>query len=312
MIARGTLRSKPARPEQQHASETRPWLYLIAGFVLISLMLAGCAMEKKPAKLELPPVTESPTGVHYDGKFVWNDLLTDDVAAAKTFYGQLFGWTFEQLGGYTIVKNDSHIIGGMAQMGEETAKAGATRWLCSLSVADVDKAASLVTAEGGTVHVEPLDLPNRGRATLVDDPQGAQLVLLHATGGDPEESEPIIGSWLWHELWSNDTETSLAFYQKLVGYDFDGEKTDYLILLKDEQWRAGIRYVENDELTLRWVPVVRVSDTEETAKRAEELGGKLLVGPQATDSGSVALLTDPSNALIIIQRWSPTTSEQEN
>src|SRR5262245_28970495 len=29
------------------------------------------------------------------GRFVWRDLLTKDVAAARKFYGDLFGWKFE-------------------------------------------------------------------------------------------------------------------------------------------------------------------------------------------------------------------------
>jgi predicted enzyme related to lactoylglutathione lyase len=303
----------PTHSMQQHTDWTRTRLYTIVALLLIPFMLGGCAVGNKPSNLELTPVTESPTGVHRVGKFVWNDLLTDDVAAAKGFYGQLFDWTFEQQGGYTVINNNSQRIGGMAQVDEESGKTGAARWICSLSVADVGKATTLVIEEGGAVHVGPLELLNRGRGALVSDPEGAQLLLLYATDGDPEDSEPIIGSWLWHELWSNDTEASLAFYQKLVGYDYEGEKTDYLILLKDEQWRAGIRDIKDSELEMRWIPVVRVADTEETAGRAEKLGGKLLVGPRPTASGgSVALLSDPSDALVIIQRWSATTSEQEN
>jgi predicted enzyme related to lactoylglutathione lyase len=278
MTAQKNLRAKPARSEQKQICGIRSWLYVTLGFVLLQFMLSGCATVNKPHRLELTPVTETPTETHHQGKFVWNDLLTDDVAAAKDFYGQLFGWTFEQLGGYTVVSNNSQKIGGMAQVGEESAKTGAARWISSLSVADVDKAASLITEAGGTVHVGPLELINRGRGALVDDPQGAQFLLLYATDGDPVDSEPVIGSWLWHELWSNNTEASLAFY-----------------------------------LEMRWVPVVRVADTEETAERAEQLGGKLLVGPRDTASGgSVALLSDRSDALVIIQRWSPTTPEQEN
>jgi len=313
MTAPNALNAHSGHPERQPFHGTRSWLYVTLGFVLLQFMLSGCAVGKKPSRLELTPVTESPTGVHHLGKFVWNDLLTGDVAAAKDFYGQLFGWTFEQLGGYTVVKNNGQRIGGMAQVGEEVAKTGSARWLCSLSVTDVDESAALVTAAGGIVHVGPLELLNRGRGALVDDPQGAQLYLLNATDGDPEDKEPVVGSWLWHELWSHDAEASLAFYQKLVGYDYEGEKTDYLILLKDEQWRAGIRALKDSEIEVRWVPVVRVVDTEETAKKAEELGGKLLIGPSETASGgSVALLSDRSDALVIIQRWSPTAPEQEN
>ena len=311
MMERKTLRMKPAYPEQR-IRRNRFGLYASMGFVLFLFVLTGCAATNKPPKLELTPVTDTPTGIHHQGKFVWNDLLTENVAAAKDFYGQLFGWTFEQHDRYTVVKNEGQSIGGMLQVGDKDNVIDEARWICALSVADVDKAASLVTEEGGIVHEGPLDMLNRGRAALISDPQGAELLLLYATDGDPEDKEPAIGSWLWHELWSYDTEASLAFYQKLAGYDYDGEKDDYLILLKDEQWRAGIRNISDSEFTMRWVPVVRVADTEETAEQAKELGGKLLVGPRPTPSGgSVALLSDPSGAPLIIQRWSATTFGQE-
>lgn len=63
---------------------------------------------------------------------------------------------------------------------------------------------------------------------------------------------------------------------------------------------------------MRWVPAVRVANTEAIAAKAKELGGKVLVTPQVSASGgSVALLADPSAALFIIQRWTPNTPEQE-
>ena len=310
MMERKTSRMKPACPEHRIRWK-RFRLYATIGFVLLQFVFTGCVATTPPPRLELTPVTDIPTGIHHQGKFVWNDLLTNDVAVAKDFYGQLFGWTFEQLDRYTVVKNDGQSIGGMLQVGDNDNVRDESRWVCTLSVADVDKAAALVTEEGGFVLEGPLDMLNRGRGALIYDPMGAELLLLYATDGDPEDKEPVMGSWLWHELWSYDTETSLEFYQKLVGYDYAGE-TDYLILLKDEQWRAGIRSISDTDYEMRWIPIVRVADTEDTAKRAKELGGKLLVGPRPTPSGgSVALLSDPSEALLIIQRWSATTSEQE-
>jgi len=287
-------------------------LYTFVALILTLCMPTGCALMDKSSSMEFTPVTNPPTGIHLQGKFVWNDLLTDNVAAAKDFYGPLFGWTFEQLRGYTVVKNDGQNIGGMAQVEDKSEPPGAARWLCALSVADVDEVVALVDKEGGTVNEGPEDMKNRGRGAIISDPQGAQLLVMHAIGGDPEDKEPALGSWLWHELWSNDTEASLAFYQKLVGYDYFGEMDDYLVLTRGEQWRAGIRYSSDSDLEMRWVPVVRVADTEDMAARAKKLGGKVLVEPMATDNGgSVALLSDPSGAFLIVQYWPANLFEQE-
>ena len=280
--------------------------------VILALLLSGCAAGKKSSSLVLTPVTDPPTGIHHQGKFVWNDLLTDDVETAREFYGQLFGWTFTQQGRYTVVQSEGRNIGGMVELKADPQQPSVARWLCTLSIADVDAAVALVIDEGGTVNEGPLELLNRGRGALVRDPQGAQLVLLHSEVGDPEDEEPAMMSWLWHELWSNNAEASLAFYQKLADYDYEGEATDYLVLIREDQWRAGIRFIDDAELEMRWVPVVRVADTEAVAKKAEQLGGEIRVAPRPTPSGSVALLVDPSGARVIIQSWTAPAAEQED
>lgn len=288
----------------------RPKAVLMLLGLCLVFLLSGCATQTNTTMM-LTPVADPPTGVHHPGKFVWNDLLTDDVAKAKDFYGHLFGWDFKQLGGYTVISSKGRTIGGMVQIDEAARAEGAARWVSALSVSNVDSAVQLVTAQGGTVHEGPLEMLNRGRAALIADPEGAQLLLLHAADGDPEDREPEINAWLWHELWSNHLEDSLAFYQKLAGYDYEGEASTYLILTKDERWRAGIRYVPNEDLMSRWVPAVRVADIDATVKRAEGLGGTILVGPQPTPSGSVALIADASGALVIVQRWSATPEQEQ-
>lgn len=286
-------------------------LYLLVVIVLAQGLLAGCAATNKTALREYTPITDPETGVHIEGKFIWSDLLTDDVAAAKDFYGQLFGWTFDELSGYTAIKNEGRRLGGMVQVKDVSETPGTARWLCALSVTDVDKAVSLFKEEGGIVHEGPVDVLNRGMTALVSDPQGAQLIVMHSSTGDPEDVMPAMGSWLWHELWSNKTEESLAFYQKLAGYDYFGEADDYLVLENDE-WRAGIRNATDADPEIRWVPVVRVADTEEVAARIKELGGKVLVEPMMTsEGGSVGLLADPSDALLLFQSWDEETYREE-
>ena len=313
MTERKTIINKPVvfRWKQVRSTSFRLCIGLV--FVLTPFLLSGCAAGNKAADFVLVPVTDAPTGIHYPGKFIWNDLLTDNVPSAKNFYGRLFGWTFETSGNYTVIKHNGRSIAGIAEIRGGAKNPSVSRWLCTLSVADVDKAVALVTEAGGVVNEGPLDLMNRGKGALVRDPQGAQLLLLYASGGDPEDEEPAMGTWLWHELWSNKADESLAFYQKLTGYDFEEDAAGYLILTKDEQWRAGIRYLDDSELEMRWVPVIRVADTEEIAERAKQLGGKILVAPRPTqDGGSVALLSDPTKALVIIQRWIAPVAGQEN
>ncbi len=267
-------------------------------FMLIFLVFTGCS------KLSLTPVASPPTGVHHQGKFVWHDLLTDDVTAAKDFYGNLFGWSFKEQGNYTVVLNNNQAIGGIVNVQPKDSKEHAARWLASLSVPDVDQAAAFVIKSGGVIHEGPVDMKNRGRGVLISDPQGAQVVLLHSLGGDPDDTEPAIGSWLWVELWSKTPEASVTFYEELGGYDAVKSENGYWFLWLDK-WRAGVRPVPFDSMDVRWTPTIRVTDTKLIAQRAQKLGGRVLVQPRELSiGGSVALIEDPNGGLIIVQRWS--------
>ena len=168
-------------------------IYGLCGVVI--LFQAGCSLVQP-----FDPVFEEKTFTHYPGKFVWHDLVTSDVATAKFFYGQLLNWTFEQRGRYTIVKLNDQRIGGILDVQPKPLGHYSARWIASMSVSDVDRAAGVVLAHGGKVHKEPENIGDRGRVALVSDPQGAQFSLIHTKHGDPSDGEIVKGSWLWHEL----------------------------------------------------------------------------------------------------------------
>ena len=102
-----------------------------AAILLLALclvfLLSGCTTRTNTT-MKLTPVADPPTGVHLPGKFVWNDLLTDDVPRAKYFYGDLFGWEFKQLGRYTVISLKGRTIGGMVQINEAARVDGAGAW----------------------------------------------------------------------------------------------------------------------------------------------------------------------------------------
>ena len=171
-----------------------------AAWSLVCLALgAACAT---PAPPRIPPVTETPTQLTSPGKFVWNDLVTQDVERAKSFYGALFGWTFAADDDrYTRVLRDGTAIAGIVSAADPKRR---SEWVGNLSVTDVDRAAALVREHGGVVERKPVDAPDRGRLAVVSDPEGALVLLLRTSSGDPPDAEPPIGSWLWRELWAHD------------------------------------------------------------------------------------------------------------
>ncbi len=112
------------------------------------------------------------------GAFGWNELMTTDVDAARSFYGALFGWTFEDFLGagapYTLVKVDGDPVGGMMAPSSECAGMPPAWGVC-VTVADVDATARQVEALGGKLLRPPEDIPDIGRFCVLQDPQGATL-----------------------------------------------------------------------------------------------------------------------------------------
>ncbi len=280
----------------------------LPALLLCAVLLTACAGPDKSAndasQLSLCPITESPTNISYPGKIVWHDMLTNNSAAAQKFYGELFGWTFQQQGTYAVALLDGRPIAGILE--HETTE---SVWLISMSVPDVDKALEQALAKGSTVVTGPIDITNRGWGVLIKDPQGAHIVLLHATDGDPVDAEAPMGGWLWNELWTKEPEQSADFYSELGQYDGFIQGENYKILTRGEKWRCGLRTVEKED---RWVPIIRVSDLQATVNKAEKLGATVWVRPdEAPGDEEAALLSDTSGALFMIQRWTtvqPTTT----
>ncbi len=280
----------------------------LAGAALAGLLVAGCAgprsATKAPGGRWLAPVTETPTRQWHPGKFVWHDLLTPDAARARAFYGGLFGWTFTTKGPYTIIRNQNRRIGGVVEVKQPEDPAARALWVGSLSVPDVDEAVAFLESEGGKTLSGPADMGPRGRGALVSDPQGAQLVLLHSATGDPPDTPPAPGEWLWDELWTARPADTIAFYQTLAGYDSLVEVERYTVFVRDGKWRAGVRHVFREDFRARWVPVVRVRDPGAILGRVSRLGGRVWVRPDdPASNGESALISDPAGAFLIVQRW---------
>jgi uncharacterized protein len=113
------------------------------------------------------------------GAVSWTELATPDPEAAKTFYGRLFGWTFQTMemgrGPYHVIKvgADDAIGGIMAP--PPGAPPMPPMWGAYVTVADCDATAALCAQLGGKVCAGPMDIPGVGRFALMQDPQGALI-----------------------------------------------------------------------------------------------------------------------------------------
>jgi predicted enzyme related to lactoylglutathione lyase len=256
-------------------------------------------------------VSNTPTNAYETGRFVWHDLVTYDVAGARAFYGALFGWQFEDApggdGAYTTILHKGKPIGGIVAL-EKVKGQVDSQWLSYLSVPDVDHSTDAAVERRAVVYRKPFDLPDRGRISLLVDNRKAAVGFLHATGGDPAFGDPIYDEWLWHELWTDQVDESMSFYEALFDYQRDTIKLgsyDYGVLQKEGKLRGGVVQIAIDGVIPNWLPYIAVPDPSAVVTRVDELGGKVILTSQATATGKnrAAIITDPSGAAFGVHIW---------
>src|ERR1700685_1557879 len=94
------------------------------------------------------------------GRFVWDELMTTDVDAARAFYTDVVGWSARDASApgipYTLFLAGANTVGGLMQLREESRRSGGLpRWLGYVQVGDVDAAAKQVATLGGNVYIPP-------------------------------------------------------------------------------------------------------------------------------------------------------------
>lgn len=116
--------------------------------------------------------------VNGPGALSLNQLNTSDPEAAERFYGELFGWRFESVGDadnpYFGIYRGERVNGGMMPLPPGAPMP--SHWLAYFGIDDLDAAAGQIGSAGGTLMVEPLEVPG-GRILVAQDPQGAFFAL---------------------------------------------------------------------------------------------------------------------------------------
>jgi predicted enzyme related to lactoylglutathione lyase len=282
--------------------------------LLIALLAAGCTA----VTVNLPPITETPTDERHTGKVVWRDLLTNTPEASRRFYGELFGWEFEQprlfvgVGSgdsYMLIRHNGKLIGGMVDTNALGKTENISQWITTISVADIDAAVGRVAGAGGKVVNPPESIGDRGRMAVIEDSTGALFAMIQTKEGDPADAEPAENGWLWDELWTSDVGSATGFYRSVIGFehtDHEINNTDreYRVLKYSGKPRAGV--LENPFENERpvWVNYIRVEDPSAMTAKVDGLGGRVLVEAQARPiGGEVAFIAGPSGAGVALQTW---------
>jgi predicted enzyme related to lactoylglutathione lyase len=235
----------------------------------------------------------------------WVDLGSPDVDASISFYGSLFGWIASEpgppeAGGYRFFLQEGKMVGGVGPLMMEGQPPA---WLNYVTVADADETVGKARDAGGTVFVEPMDVMDVGRFSVLADPTGAALGLWQPRRHTGAElvNEPV--SLTWNELETRDPEAAKPFYGALFGWEAEttemggGEYTTWRLDGQPVGGMADITGRVPDEVPAHWLAYFAVADTDATVARAQELGGDVNVPPMDIPAGRFAVLGDTHGAV---------------
>jgi predicted enzyme related to lactoylglutathione lyase len=257
---------------------------------------------------------------HQPATSCWLELAALDTAAARTFYQNLFGWTyFETPSGpdlppYIMVRVQDRDAAAMYSMMKEQREQGMPAyWLPYFAVASADEAAPKITALGGKVMNGPFDVPGAGRMVVATDPAGGAFSVWQA-GTHPGArivNEP--GAMCWVELLARDVSKSEKFYTGLFGWKFEkmsmGGPVDYTVFKNGEVSVAGMLpnpAGTEDNVPQAWLGYFQVTDCDGTVDKAKASGGQVFVSPQTMPGvGRFAVLADPQGATFGILQAEP-------
>jgi predicted enzyme related to lactoylglutathione lyase len=247
------------------------------------------------------------------GRFVWRDLMTNDLEGSIKFYTELFGWETQQvemggMGTYTFIEAGGRRDGGMVAM--DPSREIPAHWLSYLTVDDVDELVKRAPGLGAEVLYPPTDIPEVGRFAVLADPTGAAFAPFKGTEPPPAAAEGTMpaGAFCWNELLARNTEKATEFYTQVCGWtaavmEMDEGRVYTVFKRGDEDAGGMLEMPEAAEGPSNWLVYVAVDDVDAIAQRIEELGGCLFVHPQDIPGiGRFAVAADPGGAVFAVYR----------
>lgn len=256
---------------------------------------------------------------HPHGLIGWVDLTTNDVDAAKAFYGQLFGWEGTDIPTpmgptYTIMRKDGLMAAGVGPLPPDLVAAGVpSTWTSYVIVDDLDAVLALVAPAGGRVVMPAMDVMTEGRMAQVADPTGAVIGLWQPRDHGGAEVFNVPGTLTWNELQTRDLAGATAFYATVFGWRWAemGAGSGYLVGhldAKDGDDTSNCGAMTTPPMVPAeapncWMVYFAVADCDAAVARAVELGATVFLPAMQMGPGRFAGLLDPSGAAFLVSAF---------
>jgi uncharacterized protein len=236
----------------------------------------------------------------------WIDLTSSDVDRAQDFYGTVFGWTFEsagpEYGGYINAARDGHPVAGL--MANRPESGSPDNWATYFDTTDINATLSAVTAAGGSVCLEAMEVPAKGFMSVAVDPSGAFFGLWQPLEHRGFELIGEAGSPVWHQLTTHDYRAAVDFYREVLGWRTeqvsDTDEFRYTTAWFGDQQLLGVMdgaaFLPQD-VPSHWSIFFGAEDVDKTLQVITGNGGTVLRPAEDTPYGRLAAAADPTGAI---------------
>jgi predicted enzyme related to lactoylglutathione lyase len=230
--------------------------------------------------------------------------MFNDLEGAKSFYGEVLGWTFAEasaeFGNYTEAYASGKAVAAVVppMPGQD----GLSQWCLYFASQDAAATAARIRDHGGEVLMDPMQVADFGTMCLARDPGGVVFGVWQAGTHEGFQATGEPGAYTWAEVFTREPAKSDAFFPAVFSYrqrDMQDGETDFRIYDLGEHTVLG-RMKMGEEFPPEVQPYINVyftvEDCDEAVARATKLGGVLRFGPMTTPFGRFAAISDPQGA----------------
>jgi predicted enzyme related to lactoylglutathione lyase len=267
----------------------------------------------------------------------WVDTRQPDAEAAVAFYGELFGWEFEDV--MPPGSEDQYFIarirgGDVAAVGSlPEAAPPAAMWNTYISVESADETTAKVRDCGGRVVMEPFEVTDAGRAAVFTDPEGAAFCVWQAGENKGLGIVNEHGSLNFNDLNTRDADGAKSFYGAVFGWqtleleggvqmwtlpgygdDLERDNPDLRKQMAEMDAPKGFEDVvaslvpiaeETPDVPPHWGVTFAVDDADAIADKAAELGGTVVADPFDAPWVRMTVIADPQGATFTASKFVP-------
>ena len=184
-------------------------------------------------------------------------------------------------------------------------------WSVYVLSPDATAAAAKIAEAGGTNMFEPMSVPGMGVMGFATDPTGGTVGYWQPGEHGGFQVEQEHGALVWSEVLAHDFDKVVEFYEKAFGWtleDLNAPDMRYKVFTKDGQQICGIYDVAGTSAEGEpsgWAVYFGADDVDATVAKAVELGATVKEEAQDTAYGRIAVVTDPTGAVLRVMSFRP-------